>query len=89
MYSPSKKYYNKKVSFNLWNKKKLFYSSALTISLPDDPSKPQLTKKLPDTMTVQKLKGLLQHLYKVDSSDQRLSYISHKVDIAYLTMAKW
>ena len=65
-----------------------FFPSALTITFPDDPSKPPLTKKLPDTMTIQKLKGLLQHLYKVDSCDQRLSYISQKVDIAYLITAR-
>lgn len=30
-------------------------------------------------MTVQKLKGLLQRLYKVDASDQEVSYLDNKV----------
>ena len=32
-------------------------------------------------MTVQKLKGLLQRVYKINSSDQTLSYKSHKVQM--------
>lgn len=52
---------------------------ALTISCPETPDVPQITKKLPDTMTVQKLKGLLQRLCHVAASDQQLSYASIKV----------
>ena len=55
------------------------YLSAVSIKCPDHPEMKELTKKLPGTMTVQKLKGLLQRLYKVDSSDQKLSYIDKKV----------
>lgn len=50
--------------------------AALKLVFPEDSSKPQITKKLPDTMTIQKLKVLLQHFFKVDVSDQSLSYIS-------------
>ena len=46
---------------------------------PDHPDAKTLSKKLPGTMTVQKLKGLLQRLYKVDSSNQSLSYLDEKV----------
>ena len=53
--------------------------SAVTIRCPDHPEKKELAKKLPGTMTVQKLKGLLQRIYKVDSSDQKLSYCDKKV----------
>ena len=52
---------------------------AVTIKCPDNSGKKELTKKLPGTMTVQKLKGLLQRLYKVDSSEQKLSYLDNRV----------
>ncbi|XP_031552493.1 tubulin-specific chaperone E-like [Actinia tenebrosa] len=53
---------------------------ALTFKCPDDSSKKVLTKKLPGTMTIGKLKGLLYRLYKVDSADQKLSYLDTKND---------
>ena len=34
---------------------------------------------LPGDLTVQKLKGLIQRLFKIDFSDQVLSYVSQKV----------
>ena len=39
---------------------------------------------LSGTMTVGKVKGLLYRLYKVDSADQRLSYLDTKVRITCL-----
>ena len=53
--------------------------AAVTIKCPDNSGEKELTKKLPKTMTVQKLKGLLQRLYKVDSSEQKLSYLDNRV----------
>jgi len=49
--------------------------TAVTVKCPDHPEQKQLTKKLPGTMTIQKVKGLLQRMYRVNSSDQRLSYV--------------
>ena len=54
------------------------HGAAVTIKCPDS-SENELKKKLPGTMTVQKLKGLLQRLYKIDSSEQRLSYLDSRV----------
>ncbi|KAK3697992.1 hypothetical protein QZH41_014374, partial [Actinostola sp. cb2023] len=48
---------------------------ALTFKCPNDSSKKVITKKLPGTMTIGKVKGLLYRLYKVDSADQTLSYL--------------
>ena len=53
--------------------------AAVTIKCPNNLGEKELTKKLPGTMTVQKLKGLLQRLYKVDSSEQKLSYLDNRV----------
>ena len=53
--------------------------AAVTVKCPDSSGEKELTKKLPKTMTVQKLKGLLQRLYKVDSSEQKLSYLDNRV----------
>lgn len=53
--------------------------SAVTIACPDAPDKKPVTKKLPGTMTVGKLKGLLYRLFKVDSSDQKLSSVDSKL----------
>jgi hypothetical protein len=52
---------------------------AVTVKCPDNSGEKELTKKLPGTMTVQKLKGLLQRLYKVDTSEQKLSYLDNRV----------
>ena len=45
------------------------------ISAPDNPELKTLKKKLPLTLTIQKLKGVLHRLYKMDPSDQMLSYV--------------
>lgn len=58
---------------------KLQLTLAVTIRCPDHPEKKEIVKKLPITMTIQKVKGLLQRVYKVDSSDQKLSYRDKKV----------
>ena len=67
------------------------YGAAVTIKCPDNSGEKELTKKLPKTMTVQKLKGLLQRLYKVDSSEQKLSYLDNRVSsgqsLCYATQA--
>lgn len=57
--------------------------SAISVRCPDCPEQPQLSKKLPATMTVQKLKGLLARAYKVSSTDQRLSYLDSRVRLVY------
>ncbi|XP_062502907.1 tubulin-specific chaperone E-like isoform X2 [Corticium candelabrum] len=46
----------------------------ITISFPDDSTKTPITKKLPASLTIQKLKGLIQRLCRVDISQQRLTY---------------
>lgn len=38
-----------------------------------------VVKKLPTHMTVQNLKGLLQRLYKIDTSCQKVSYCDKRV----------
>ena len=53
--------------------------AAVAIKCPDNSDQKELSKKLPGTMTVQKLKGLLQRLYKVDTSEQKLSYLDNRV----------
>jgi len=52
---------------------------SVTITCPDAPDKKSVTKKLPGTMTIGKLKGLFNRLFKVDSSDQRLSSVDSKL----------
>ncbi|KAJ7377274.1 hypothetical protein OS493_030085 [Desmophyllum pertusum] len=52
---------------------------AVTITCPDAPDKKSVTKKLPGTMTIGKIKGLLYRLFKVDSSDQKLSSVDTKL----------
>ena len=59
------------------------HGAAVTIKCPDNSGEKELTKKLPGTMTIQKLKGLLQRLYKVDSSEQKLSYLDNRVSGHY------
>lgn len=51
----------------------------MKIKCPEDSSQKQLDKRLPLTMTVQKLKGLLQRLYKVNAMELRLSYLTEEV----------
>ncbi|NP_001088530.1 tubulin-specific chaperone E [Xenopus laevis] len=52
----------------------------LTIQCPEKPDKKPIQKKLPDSMTVQKVKGLLYRLLKVPGSDLKLSYQSSKME---------
>nr|XP_058944024.1 tubulin-specific chaperone E-like [Pocillopora verrucosa] len=52
---------------------------SVTITCPDAPDKKSVTKKLPGTMTIGKVKGLLYRLFKVDSSDQKLSSVDSKL----------
>lgn len=51
---------------------------SVTISCPSMPGSQVLEKKLPGTMTIQKLKTLIHRLYKPDS-EIHLSYISQKM----------
>lgn len=53
--------------------------TAVILSCPEDSSREDQVRKVPASMTVQKLKGLIQRLYKVSSSDQTLSYQSKEV----------
>lgn len=56
----------------------------VTIACVNDPEKKPIIKKLPRTMTVSKLKGLLQWRFKVPSVSQMLSYVDqsgHEVDM--------
>lgn len=46
---------------------------------PDDPDRKQMEKKLPASMEVQKVKGLLHRVLKVPTTDLTLSYTSPKV----------
>ncbi|KAG8583143.1 hypothetical protein GDO81_008297 [Engystomops pustulosus] len=52
----------------------------LTILCPNKPDQKPIKKKLPDSMTVQKVKGLLYRLLKVPGSELRLSYESSKME---------
>ncbi|XP_074655996.1 tubulin-specific chaperone E-like [Tubulanus polymorphus] len=49
---------------------------SVSITCPQSPPKKTLTKKLPLTMTVQKVKTLVNRLLKADISTLKLSYIS-------------
>jgi len=50
----------------------------IEIKCPDCTSKPITQKKVPSTMTLQQLKGVLQRLYKVPTSKQKISYFDTK-----------
>ncbi|MED6237326.1 hypothetical protein ATANTOWER_022814, partial [Ataeniobius toweri] len=50
----------------------------ITFVFPDDTNQKPIEKKLPASMVVQKVKGLLHRLLKVPFSDLRLTYTSHK-----------
>ncbi|KAM3931184.1 tubulin-specific chaperone E isoform 1-T3 [Leptodactylus fuscus] len=52
----------------------------LSIICPDKPDQKPIKKKLPDSMTVQKVKGLLYRLLKVPGSELKLSYESSKME---------
>ncbi|XP_034043535.1 tubulin-specific chaperone E [Thalassophryne amazonica] len=48
----------------------------VTFTFPDDPDQKPMEKKLPASMTVQKVKGFLQRKLKVPVSDLQLTYVS-------------
>lgn len=50
------------------------------IKCPQDSSKKQLKKKLPGAMELQKLKSLVQKIYKIDVCDQKISYTRKEDD---------
>ncbi|KAF3688159.1 Tubulin-specific chaperone E Tubulin-folding cofactor E [Channa argus] len=50
----------------------------ITFVFPDDADRKTIVKNLPDSMVVQKVKGLLHRLLKVPAPDLRLSYTSPK-----------
>ncbi|XP_025965673.1 tubulin-specific chaperone E [Dromaius novaehollandiae] len=52
----------------------------LTIKCPDKPEQKPLEKKLPDSMTIQRVKGLLYRLLKIPGSELKLSYESSKLE---------
>ncbi|XP_054831073.1 tubulin-specific chaperone E isoform X2 [Eublepharis macularius] len=52
---------------------------SLTIKCPDKPDLKPVEKKLPDSMTIQKLKGLLYRLLRIPGSKLKLSYESSKM----------
>ena len=54
-------------------------NTAVTVHCPEHPEVQQLSKRLPSSMTVQKLKGLLQRVYRVDWAEQRLAYLDSTV----------
>ncbi|XP_033635093.1 tubulin-specific chaperone E-like [Asterias rubens] len=51
----------------------------VTIKCPDAPSKKVLTKKLPGTMEIQRIKNLIHRLLKVEVTAQNLTYTSLKI----------
>ncbi|XP_044275976.1 tubulin-specific chaperone E isoform X1 [Varanus komodoensis] len=51
----------------------------LTFKCPDKPEQKPIEKKLPDSMTIQKVKGLLYRLLKIPGSELKLSYESSKM----------
>lgn len=56
----------------------------VTIKCVNDQDRQPITKKLPATMTISKLKGLLQRIFKVPPTNQVLSYVDpndHEVQL--------
>nr|XP_002741754.2 PREDICTED: tubulin-specific chaperone E-like [Saccoglossus kowalevskii] len=51
----------------------------VTIVCPQKPEIKAVSKKLPGSMTVQKVKNLISRIFKVDTTDQQLAYISKKM----------
>ncbi|KAM3623567.1 uncharacterized protein V6R79_012773 [Siganus canaliculatus] len=51
----------------------------ITFVFPDDPERKPIEKKLPSSMVVYKVKGLLYRLLKVPAHDLRLTYTSPKM----------
>ncbi|XP_074636357.1 tubulin-specific chaperone E-like isoform X4 [Acropora palmata] len=52
---------------------------SVTITCPDVADKKSVLRKLPGTMTIGKLKGLLYRLFKVDITDQQLYCVDSKL----------
>ncbi|XP_072712479.1 tubulin-specific chaperone E isoform X1 [Ciconia boyciana] len=52
----------------------------LTIKCPEKPEQKPLEKKLPESMTIQRVKGLLYRLLKIPGAELRLSYESSKLE---------
>ncbi|NXI54241.1 TBCE protein, partial [Chloroceryle aenea] len=52
----------------------------LTIKCPEKPEQKPVEKKLPESMTIQRVKGLLYRLLKIPGSELKLSYESSKLD---------
>ncbi|KFV02470.1 Tubulin-specific chaperone E, partial [Pterocles gutturalis] len=52
----------------------------LTIKCPERPEQKPVEKKLPESMTIQKVKGLLYRLLKIPGSELKLSYRSSKLE---------
>eukprot|EP00057_Strongylocentrotus_purpuratus_P030796 XP_782736.2 PREDICTED: tubulin-specific chaperone E [Strongylocentrotus purpuratus] len=51
----------------------------LILSCPQHATKKSIKKKLPVTMDITKVKGMIQKLFKVDVADQKLFYLSPKL----------
>ncbi|XP_041353725.1 tubulin-specific chaperone E-like [Gigantopelta aegis] len=52
----------------------------IKITCPDHPDKGTVQKKLPQTMTVQKVKALAKRLFKIHAADVTVSYVSHRME---------
>ncbi|XP_030303881.1 tubulin-specific chaperone E [Calypte anna] len=52
----------------------------LTIKCPEKPEQKPVQKKLPESMTIQRVKGLLYRLLKIPGSELKLSYESSKLE---------
>ncbi|KAK4823819.1 hypothetical protein QYF61_006665, partial [Mycteria americana] len=52
----------------------------LTIKCPEKPEQKPVEKKLPESMTIQRVKGLLYRLLKIPGSELKLSYESAKLE---------
>ncbi|XP_056136091.1 tubulin-specific chaperone E isoform X2 [Lampris incognitus] len=50
----------------------------ITFVCPDDPDRKAIVRKLPESMVVQKVKGLLHRLLKIPGADLNLTYTSTK-----------
>uniref|UniRef100_G3WPP0 Tubulin-specific chaperone E n=1 Tax=Sarcophilus harrisii TaxID=9305 RepID=G3WPP0_SARHA len=61
----------------------------LTIKCLNQPDQKALVKQLPESMTIQKVKGLLSRLLKVPGSELRLSYESPKVSSSIRPIIKF
>lgn len=68
----------------------------ITFVFPDHPDRKPIEKKLPNSMKVQKVKGLLNRLLKVPPSDLKLTYttlkkmgIEYEIDIDLKTLSQY